>query len=39
MLFEKKNQKKIKIMWMIIGALVILSMILLYAPALLVGSQ
>lgn len=32
MLFHKKTQKAAKLLWGVIGILVILSMILLYAP-------
>jgi predicted nucleic acid-binding Zn ribbon protein len=32
MLFDKKTKKAIKRIWVVVGALLILSMILLYAP-------
>ncbi|AKM84320.1 MAG: protein of unknown function with transmembrane region [Candidatus Campbellbacteria bacterium GW2011_OD1_34_28] len=32
MIFDKKNKKIIKIFWMVLGALLIVSMILLYTP-------
>ncbi len=32
MLFNKKNKKAIKIFWGIMGAVLIISMIMLYAP-------
>ena len=34
MLFNKKHQKKVQAIWMVLGVLIILSMILLYAPGL-----
>lgn len=37
MLFHKKSQKVIKILFIILGVLIIISMILLYAPGFLVG--
>lgn len=37
MLFHKKSQKVIKFLFTIVGALIILSMVLLYAPGLLNG--
>lgn len=35
MLFDKDNNKKIKIAWIVICTLVIVSMVLLYVPALI----
>ncbi|TSC68135.1 MAG: hypothetical protein G01um101472_142 [Parcubacteria group bacterium Gr01-1014_72] len=32
MLFEKKHQKKIKIVWAIVCILIIVSMVILYTP-------
>jgi len=32
MLFNKKHQKKIQIVWAVVGVLIIISMILLYSP-------
>ena len=32
MLFDKKHQKKIQIIWAVLCILIIISMILLYAP-------
>ncbi len=34
MFFDKKNNKTIRIIWMVLGILVIVSMIILYFPAL-----
>lgn len=34
MLFDQKNNKKIRIVWIVICVFVILSMVLLYMPAL-----
>lgn len=36
MLFHQKNKKRVQMIWMVVGILVIISMILLYIPVLLV---
>ena len=37
-MFSRKAQKRMRVMWAIVGAIVILGMMALYAPALLVGA-
>ena len=32
MLFDKRHKKKVKIIWIVLSIIIILSMILLYAP-------
>ena len=39
MLFHKKSQKVIRKLFIVIGILIIISMVLLYAPGLLGGSS
>lgn len=38
MLFDKRTKKVIKYIWIVLGAFIILSMILLYAPGLIPGT-
>lgn len=37
MLFDKRTKKVVKYVWMVLGILIIISMVLLFAPGLIPG--
>ncbi|MEX0652446.1 MAG: hypothetical protein WD153_03255 [Candidatus Paceibacterota bacterium] len=38
MLFDKRTKKVVRYVWMVLGALIIASMVLLFAPGLIPGT-